>query len=192
MTDMSTYLITYGSGAIVGGKPEIHETVEVDYFCSYLCADLADLFERYPHGHDGHAGIRWDDEANIVSFGDAPGATSEVDYIVFCAGCETILNAEIIEDFETGRRTVEDGLREVIGWAVDRGFKVTDPNQNSLLEPFDDDDLDAVDALQWLFESAEQYLNDLDGYYFAQDGEAGVTWLWARDHLDPARVEVEA
>lgn len=214
---MSTFAITFATGAFLGPGDTLTETdtEDVSYYCGRSCAadDLARLATEYPQGDkptlDG-AGIAHRDAAPqgafvavsstpMISWGDMPCATSEVDYIVACEGCGAYMNATELESFDTGRRTVEDGLREVIRWAQDRGFD-TDP------EPVDDEglsllsdasDLDSVDEhgnlgherLQWVFEAAEQYLNGLEGYRFEQNGDSGTTTLHARNADDPARVE---
>lgn len=198
---MSTFGITYGTGAFLGlgDTPTETDTEDVSYYCGRSCAtdDLARLAAEYPQGDkpalDG-AGIAHRDAAPrgafvvvsstpMISWGDMPCATSEVDYIVYCEGCGTYLNATELESFDTHRRTVEAGLIEVIGWAIARGLEPTDADLALLAA----DETDPADeSLQWLFEKAEQYLGSLDGYYFEQDGDTATTRLVARDASDPA------
>lgn len=118
--------------------------------------------------------------------GEAPLPDS--DALVFCAACGLCMNGTQVEDFDTGRRTVESGLAEVIGWAVARGYEP--PSEDLWLAEHhaDLDHGDQAEGLQWAFEKAEQYLNGLEGYYFEQSAEIGVTVLWALDPSDPAVV----
>lgn len=197
---MSTFGITYGTGAFLGpgNRPTQTDTDDVSCFCDRSCAndELHRLDGVYGEGDNPlrvPAGTAWVEPAGdgafeavtstgLVSWGDMPCATSEVDCIVNCEGCGAYLNATELESFDTHRRTVEAGFREVIGWATDRGMELSDEDRAVLV--VDDDE-----SLQWLFEGAEQYLNDLDGYRFEQDGDTATTALWARNAGDPALVK---
>ena len=210
---MSTFIITFGRGEWLNpslGEPTETDTHDISHYCSRLCAesDLHTLALDFPFGDlptvDGVGIARANRHPSLdqpttvmVSWGDSPCAASEVDYILFCEGCGSVMNGTELESFDTHRRTVEDGLREVIGWAIERGFTDIPSGDAELLDPSFDLDAEREDVggatgherLQWLFEEAESYLGDLDGYYFDQDGETATTTLWCRDSRDPAKVE---
>lgn len=192
-----TYLISYGTGEFLPGdtdRPTWTDSTDNAYCCdAYCCEDtLTVVAEHHRHGDTGLAGVRWSDatddgKVSMVSFGLLP-TMPEIDYIVACEGCGAVLNATEVESFDTGRRTVESGLAEVIGWAIARGY---DPPSEDRWFADHHEDLDHGDqwqGLQWAFEKAEEYLGGLDGYYFDQCADTGTTTLWSRDASDPALV----
>jgi len=201
---MTTYGITYGKGAFLGpgNEPTWTETQDIDYFCSAFCATdvLTDVIKEYPNGDmENHAGQAWKvtmpstafvfvTETDMVSFGDMPCATSEVDYLVNCAGCGARMNGATVETLDTGRQPAELDQAEVVRWAFNRGMELNAYDHLTLMLAEEDDS----DRLSELVDQAENHLDSLDGYHVHRDNDANLVELWSRDVRDPEKqAEVE-